>query len=44
MVDRLLASDEPVSVIVLGAAHDLGRWIDDPAVEYTRIELAIPSD
>lgn len=41
MVDRLLASDEPVSVIVLGAAHDLAKWIDDPSVEYKRIELAM---
>lgn len=45
MVDRLLGSDEPVCVIVLGTAHDLGRWIDDPSVDYRRIELAMfPGD
>jgi hypothetical protein len=45
MVARLLAFDEPVSVIVLGAAHDFREWIDDPSVEYKRIELAtIPVD
>jgi hypothetical protein len=45
MVARLLGSDEPVSVIVLGAAHDLAKWIDDPSVEYKRIELAtLPGD
>jgi hypothetical protein len=45
MFARLLASDEPVFVIVLGAAHDRGRWIDDPFIEYRQIELVtIPSD
>ena len=37
MVTRLLASDEPVLVIVLGAAHDLGTRLERRRVEYKRV-------
>jgi hypothetical protein len=41
MVARLLASNEPVSVIVLGAAHDLASRLGRREVEYRRI---VPSE
>jgi hypothetical protein len=37
MVERLLAADEPVAVIVLGAAHDLADQFEGKRVEYKRI-------
>jgi len=37
IVARLIAGDEPVSVIVLGAGHDLGRLLERHGVEYNRV-------
>ena len=37
MVARLLASDEPVTVIVLGAGHDLGSLLGRRGVDYRRV-------
>lgn len=37
MVERLLAADEPVSVIVLGTGHDLADQLDGSGVKYVRI-------